>query len=172
MVIAGTIETTSLIGGAAIVLVALLAGYLLTRPKASKGTAHQEEPVALAGNSDPHPTHEPRTDPSAQAAQMAPDIEEHPQPESHTNQIVVDLDTDDESAPIVLTPEVLNLDPQLKHRIVYRFMPHLKGMLFEGDTLDGYLTDAVARAVHRGWRDDEVLLAARTGKWKKPRASH
>ncbi len=170
--IAGTIETTLLIGGAAIGLVALLAGYLLTRPKASKVTARQEEPVALAGNTDTHPTHEPRTDPSAHATQMAPDIEEHPRPESFEKSVVIDLDTDDESAPIELAPEMLNLDPQLKHRIVYRFMPHLKGMLFEGDTLDGYLTDAVARAVHRGWSDDEILLAARTGKWKKPRASH
>ena len=55
-----------------------------------------------------------------------------------------------------------------KHRVIQKFFPALKGHLLEGPDLDGYFTDALGRARRKGWSDEEIERAARTGKWKKP----
>jgi len=58
-----------------------------------------------------------------------------------------------------------------KHRVIHKFFPTLKGHLLEGTDLDGYFTDAIGRARHKGWSDDEIEQAAKTGKWKKAGAT-
>ncbi len=60
-----------------------------------------------------------------------------------------------------------------KHRVIQKFFPTLKGHLLAGDDLEGYFLDAIARARKKGWSDEEIQNAAKTGKWKKagaPRA--
>ncbi|MEM6495380.1 MAG: hypothetical protein AAF709_01495 [Pseudomonadota bacterium] len=172
MVIAGSNETILLFGGAVIIVLGLLMGFLLMRPNAEK-TSAARGPVTQTSDTDRDPTIQPAPTTPTVTVLATTDGQEHLQRQSCSETFENEQNTreDQESVPIEPTPAMLGLAPQLKHRIVYRFMPHLKGMLFEGDTLDGYLADSVARATHRGWSDDELLAAARTGKWKKPRTS-
>ncbi|MEM8973879.1 MAG: hypothetical protein AAGD43_17605 [Pseudomonadota bacterium] len=169
--IAGSNDSILLVGGAVVVIVGLLAGYLLTRPKAGKAAA-PKDPVEAQGAADTHPACKLAEHLAVDSPPSASEAREDPRSHSYSPPMVEEPEVDNEGAPIELAPAMLDLDPQLKHRIVYRFMPHLKGMLFDGDTLDGYLADAAARATHRGWSNDELLAAARTAKWKRPRASN
>lgn len=67
-----------------------------------------------------------------------------------------------------LAPELAGLDEPHKHRVIYRFLPDLRGMLFVDDALEGYFLDAVDRARRKGWVDADITTQAMTGHWKKP----
>ncbi len=61
------------------------------------------------------------------------------------------------------------LDDTQKHRVIYRFLPNMRGMLLRGEALEGYFSDASNRAIQRGWTDIELAQAARTGQWRRPK---
>lgn len=54
-----------------------------------------------------------------------------------------------------------------KHRVIYKFVPTMRGHLLDGDNLEFFYSDANTRARKRGWSLNEIEAAARTGKWKK-----
>ena len=164
--LAGSKDTILLVVGALIVVGGLVAGYVLTRPKTAGGQLKNTEPKAAdpeieTATSSISPTQPfPRTEQPAERVTI---------PEQSSTLPADETDNVEEPLAQDLDSRLSNLDPQLKHRIVYRFMPHLKGMLFEGETLDGYLADAIERAGQRGWTNEELLTSASSGKWKKPR---
>ena len=154
--------------GALIVIGGLLLGYTMTRPKtasrnARAGDAHEtaREDHAQSATSDELPTDQTTTSQSS----VDESTDDGPQPTLDSEP----SDELDDSPTLELDGALQQLDSQIKHRIVYRFMPHLKGMLFEGETLDGYLADAAIRAMQRGWNTEKLADAAQTGKWKRPR---
>lgn len=171
--LAGTNTFVLLLVGAFVVVGGLIIGYVLTRAKkvADQTTDNPADTLEQVSTKLDHPQHmtTSATDAAARPASttlesvaaVAPPINREPEPEETVEA--------DDNAVIKLGDHLLSLTPQIKHRIIYRFMPHLKGMLFEGDTLDGYLGDAVSRAAQKGWDDDALLAAAQSGKWKKPR---
>ena len=55
------------------------------------------------------------------------------------------------------------------HRVIQKFFPALKGHLLEGENLEGFFSDALSRARNKGWSDEEIQQAAKTGKWRKSR---
>ena len=61
----------------------------------------------------------------------------------------------------------MELSESQRHRVIVKFFPVLRGHCLTGDSLDGYYAEAVARALKRGWAEEEIQSAARTGKWKK-----
>lgn len=61
----------------------------------------------------------------------------------------------------------MELSESQRHRVIVKFFPVLRGHRLTGESLDGFYAEAVARALKRGWSEDEVQAAARTGKWKK-----
>lgn len=167
--LAGTNDFLLLLVAAIVVVGGLIVGYLLTKPKPStKPSNTQQKPETVAERASAVVP----TDISTIEAISPP-----PQPEEAPHSTTVALrepepaDEVEDSPAIELNAHLRNLDTQIKHRIIYRFMPHLKGMLFEGETLDGYLADAAARAAQRGWSDAQLVSAAESGKWKKPRSS-
>ena len=156
--------------GALIVIGGLLLGYTMTRPKTAPHNTRAGDDasdVAREDQAQPATSDEPVI---VQAAPPQPPADEkadeEPQP-APADELSDDID---DSPAAELDSALQQLDPQIKHRIVYRFMPHLKGMLFEGETLDGYLADAAARAMQRGWDSEKLAAAAQTGKWKRPRS--
>lgn len=167
-VLARSEDTILLVVGALVVFGGLVAGYvLLKRPKTAGGQLKNKAPKAAA----------PETETAASSISPAQPSPRNEQPAERvtipkqTSTLPADETANVEEEPLAqdLDSRLSNLDPQLKHRIVYRFMPHLKGMLFEGETLDGYLADAIERAGQRGWTNEELLTSASSGKWKKPR---
>ena len=54
-----------------------------------------------------------------------------------------------------------------KHRVIYKFLPALRGHWLEGESLEGFYEDATRRALKRGWSMSDLATAARSGKWSK-----
>lgn len=69
---------------------------------------------------------------------------------------------DEEQTAMVLTDNE-------KHRVIQKFVPALRGHLLEGANLEGFFSDAVSRARNKGWSDEEIQQAAKTGKWRRSR---
>ena len=175
--LAGSNHLILLVFGALVLVGGLLAGYMLTR----KSTAHSQDAASIeSANTDtadqaqlPEQAPSRTVMPPAEAPISRVSQPEIPASEPPSVEPVSQVsDNAEERQSMTLSPQLQNLEPQIKHRIVYRFMPHLKGMLFEGDTLDGYLDDAVDRALQRGWSNENLVSAAQSGKWKKPRSEH
>ena len=61
----------------------------------------------------------------------------------------------------------MKLSESQRHRVIIKFFPVLRGHRLTGESLDGFYTEAVTRALKRGWSADEIQAAAHTGKWKK-----
>ncbi len=61
----------------------------------------------------------------------------------------------------------MQLSDVQRHRVIYKFLPALRGHWLEGDSLDGFYEDATRRALKRGWTADDLEHAARSGKWSK-----
>ncbi|MGI9522579.1 MAG: hypothetical protein ACR2PG_13120 [Hyphomicrobiaceae bacterium] len=61
----------------------------------------------------------------------------------------------------------MELTASEKHRVIRKFFPTFRGHLLEGDDLEGYFSDAIAKARRKGWTDEEIARAGKTGKWKK-----
>lgn len=168
--LAGSNDLILLLIGTIVVIGGIFVGFVISRksgppepqnPAIDATTAAAEPPETAPAEfndrkfPDPVSAAQPSPEAELESAQPVPATEV---PEEHIDSPEPDLDA-----------SLQKLEPQLKHRIVYRFIPHLKGMLFEGDTLDGYLTDAATRAAQRGWTNHELAVAAQSGKWKKPR---
>ena len=165
--LAGSEDTILLLIGALVVVGGLVTGYALTRPKTALEQPQTPEPKVAT----PETKSSTASDSTPQQIPHAVEPTETVSIPKERPALPTDKATDVEE-PIAheLDNRLSTLDPQLKHRIIYRFMPHLKGMLFEGETLDGYLADAIERAGQRGWGIEELLTSASSGKWKKPRA--
>ncbi len=128
----------------------------------AKDTILQDTSIPGAGeNLDLNaPTNSPR--PHAEPDQGEP---EPPRPPATV------LETPDEQRE-ELSNALAALDATAKHRIVYRFLPHMRGILLSDDVLDGHLSDAVIRATRKGWQEGQLITAAKTGKWRRPSARH
>jgi hypothetical protein len=63
--------------------------------------------------------------------------------------------------------EQMTLNDTEKHRVIYKFLPTLRGHLLEGDDLEQFYADAIRRAQRRGWSERNLEAAAKSGKWRK-----
>ena len=65
--------------------------------------------------------------------------------------------------------KAMQLNDVQKHRVIYKFLPSLRGHWLEGESLDGFYEDATRRALKRGWSTRDLEYAAQSGKWSKQR---
>ncbi len=130
----------------AIILVGIVCcvGLVLTHLRASKARANR---LIEKGDADLASVHDRDLDPPL--PRIASSVEIEPQMPAHATQR-------DKSSSFG-TVEM--------HRVIYKFLPALRGCLLTGQDLEGYFADAVERAAALGWSIEDLLSAARSNKW-------
>ncbi len=87
-----------------------------------------------------------------------------------TEQIETGLAPNSEASPNSMSAEIAGLSRQQKHRIVYHFLPIMKGLLLEDKNLDDALRAAVKLARAKGWSEARLAASATDGRWSLPNA--
>jgi hypothetical protein len=167
------IESGTLIAGLAILILATLTAVLLLRRSRSSPSAEPHSVLPACDDASPQPPQSTsNTEPAAALGAPASATTIEPleiqvataiQPDCDGETV---LDHSEHDLPKVLAA----LGSTEKHRIIYRFLPHMRGILFDEDVIDGHFTDAVQRAGKKGWGADELAAAAVAGNWRRREA--
>jgi len=155
--------------GSAIFLVAVLAVLLMLRSnKAREIVRDPIPPNGDASNPADDPEHSEPPDRALRATAEPQPRQDTPPPEAP---LVMELETvlPSDAAVSTLASALQALNQTEKHRIIYRFIPNMRGILLDGEALDGYLADAAERAGRKGWSELELASAATSGQWKRRR---